>query len=75
MNQKPTVGRVVHYYKRHMSPARDDSPYAALIVEVIGDDRVTLRVFSKIKPSLDENVRASYSEEPAIGCWSWPPRS
>jgi len=75
MSQKPTVGRVVHYFKRHMNPGHDDNPYAAIIVDVPGGDRVMLRVLSKISPSLDENVLAEYAADPELGSWSWPPRA
>ena len=65
-SQKATVGRIVHYYRND-----DKTPTAAVITEVRGDT-VTLTLFV---PCGEDRVVVSgpcYSEEPKLGCWSWP---
>ncbi len=79
----PTVGRIVHY----TSP-RDGQkdPFAALIIEV-GPWRggslppkseennycVSLHIFDTHGPF--DRSGMPWSDQPAAGCWSWPPRA
>lgn len=71
---KPSIGRIVHYY--HTS-GRDPIPRAAIItgVELDGDPlKVTLTIFEPDPDLRPNTVRATFSDEPAPGCWCWPPR-
>lgn len=71
MDQKPSVGRIVHY-----TPDGEPGPWAAIITRVSVDAArfdVNLGVFMPsgcVSPR--ENVE--FSEKPSPGCWSWPPR-
>lgn len=83
---KPTVGRIVHYW-RQGSEGRIAS--AAMILEVHGDDDVSLAVFEcpALKPSQVvygstffggvngvTYVRALRAEKPTVAEWTWPER-
>ena len=68
MSQKPTVGRTVHF----LATSGDVGPYAAIVTAVNPDDTVELVTFGR--NSVYFNHAVSFSEEPAAGCWSWPPR-
>lgn len=68
---KPTVGRMVHYY-----PVQSDGktlvPRAAVVTEVTSEGAATLKVF-------DYNagdyyvLAAKQSDKVEQGTWSWPP--
>ncbi len=70
--QKPSVGRVVHY-QAYGTPGGEfkSVPRAAIITEVISDDEVGVCVLS---PQGLLFNKAQYSAEPKPGCWNWPPR-
>lgn len=77
MEQKPTVGRTVHY---HADPKKDwalphGEPLAAIIARVDAGGHVVLAV---INPEGNVPILRVYdaplSELPEPGCWSWPPR-
>jgi hypothetical protein len=72
--QKPTVGRIVHY-QSHGSPngQHKSLPRAAIVTEVNEDGTVGLCVLNPTGQYFDRGVR--FSEPPAPGCWNWPPRS
>ena len=66
-----TVGRMVHYHSFH-GPA-GDKPRAAIVTSVSeSGERVSLTVFGQSGLSFKRVI--AYSETPAPGCWSWPPR-
>jgi hypothetical protein len=83
---KPTVGRVVHYYfASNAKGVPYHGPYAAVVCatsaendRLKGDLVATLKVFdppdSGSGKGADHYFTANYSEAPAAGCWSWPPR-
>ncbi|NGP62728.1 hypothetical protein FLT15_31675 [Paenibacillus thiaminolyticus] len=64
MNQKPSIGRIVHYH------VEDCEPLAAIITAVVADKVVDLCVFAPDGISFQKNVL--YGEDDAR--WSWPPR-
>lgn len=80
--QKPSVGRIVHYYEPANRDAADYEPNAAIIVEVYPEGTVGLYVFPPLffppddkdhtKPAYKQHIH--YSENPKPGHWSWPPR-
>jgi hypothetical protein len=88
MDQKPTVGRIVHYHS-YGTPGGEfkPEPRAAVVTGVYpeidpasgvghhpaGPEHVDLFVMNPTGIFLNRAVR--YSETPKPGCWSWPPRS
>ena len=81
--QKPSVGRIVHY-QAYGTPGGEfpSVPRAAIITEV-GEDgfepsfestgKVGLCVMNPTGLFLNRNI--PYSAERKPGCWSWPPRT
>jgi hypothetical protein len=82
MNQKPSVGRIVHYQSFGSVGGKYPSlPRAAVITEVCPwaaqqsegyPENVGLAVLNPEGFFFNRNV--PYSETPEPGCWSWPPR-
>lgn len=73
MNQKPSIGRIVHY-QRYGSPGgeHESKPSPAIITDVLEDGAtVDIMVFN---PNGLYFNRTPYSETPKPGHWSWPPR-
>lgn len=70
---KPTVGRTVHY-QAYGTPGGEfkSLPRAAVITEVFEGDEVGVCV---LNPQGIFFNRVKYSEQPAPGTWSWPPRT
>ncbi|MCY1080284.1 hypothetical protein [Archangium lansingense] len=72
--QKPSLGRVVHFYSTTSPGSSELEPSAATIAAVLDDTgRVNLsRVLwsGETQPQPD----VPFSPEPKAGCWSWPPR-
>lgn len=71
--QRPSVGRVVHY-RAHGSPNGQHKPEAraALITEVISDELVGLAVLNPSGMYFDRNVKFDETGK-TPGCWFWPP--
>ena len=64
MDQKPTIGRIVHYKV-------DDGGIApAIITRVHNDDCVNLRIFLDGRPC---ESRTSVVRGDGRGQWDWPP--
>lgn len=76
MEQKPSIGRIVHFNDGPEGTEMSPPPRAAIITGVMGTDKqhVCLTVFP---PNGGPFPRYSvpYSETPKTGYWSWPPRS
>lgn len=70
--QKPSVGRIVHY-QAYGTPGGEfpSVPRAAIIAAVHADDECDVVVFNP--QGLFFN-RVKYSAEGKPGHWSWPPR-
>lgn len=76
MEQKPSVGRIVHYHS-YGTPGGEykPQPRAAIISEVLehGEDlKVSVVVLNPTGLFFNQNV--PYSETPKPGHWNWPPR-
>lgn len=71
---KPTVGRVVHYHS-YGTPGGEYLPEAraAIVTGVLPSGAVSLAVLNPTGLFFAPSVE--FSEEPAPGCWSWPPRA
>ena len=71
--QKPTIGRMVHY-QAHGSPdgTHPSVPRAAIVTAVHDDEMVDLCVLNPT--GLYFNQRCVRSEEAKGGTWRWPPR-
>lgn len=74
MEQKPTVGRIVHY-QAYGTPGGEypSVPRAAIVTEVGEGGEVGLCVLNPTGQFFNRGVK--YSETPKPGCWNWPPRS
>lgn len=86
MNQKPSVGRIVHYFDGQ-DPGQADKrqPYAAIITHVHSDTVVNLAVLSdgqwpvtrksETPDGVFYPVHVSMSEDDVpMRRWCWPPR-
>lgn len=73
MNQKPTIGRIVHY-QAYGTPGGEypSVPRAAIITEVHNDTCVSLCVLNPTGQFFNQKVVQGGPDKP--GSWSWPPR-
>jgi hypothetical protein len=74
MDQKPSVGRIVHY-QSYGTPGGEYSPMprAAVVTDVTeGSSTVGLCVLNPIGMFFNRDV--PFSAEPKPGHWNWPPR-
>lgn len=73
MEQKPSIGRIVHY-QAHGSPdgTHKSEPRPAIISRVADDGSIDITVFNPTGLFFNQNCQ--YSEEPKGGTWRWPPR-
>lgn len=67
--QRPTVGRIVHYYNQH-----GEGPFAALIVQVYSADLTRLIYWDTLGAQhlVAEATNPGDPNHP-ISCWVWPP--
>jgi hypothetical protein len=69
MEQKPTVGRMVHYQSYN---EKGECAYAAIITQVNEDGTVELATMGP--NSLYFQHKVAFSETPKPSHWNWPPR-
>lgn len=69
---KPTVGRIVHYHPTEETAVKLPGPLAAIVTSPSPDGTCYLHILPPMNHPF--YARAEYSETPAPGCWSWPPR-
>ena len=75
MEQKPSIGRIVHY-QAHGSPdgTHKSEPRAAIITAVENDTNVSLFVANPSGCFFNQGCLFDGSETPKGGTWRWPPR-
>jgi hypothetical protein len=71
MDQKPSLGRIVHFF-----PTTGSEPLAAVITRVWSDTCVNLEVFGSAAGPDETQGRfpTSVVQGPGPRTWSWPPR-
>jgi hypothetical protein len=74
--QKPTVGRIVHYFPGTGDVQMDEAgrratAQAAIVVRVFSDECVNLHVFTDV----GSTVQTSVLQGVGSNRWDWPPRS
>ena len=74
--QKPTIGRIVHY-QAHGSPdgTHKSEPRAAVVTAVESDTVVSLCVLNPGGLFFNQGCSLDAGETPKGGTWRWPPRS
>ncbi len=73
MDQKPSIGRIVHVTTHpHEEAGFPSVVRPAIITEVYSETTVALQVFYKKGIQTWDSV--PFSAEAKPGCWSWPPR-
>ncbi len=78
MEQKPSIGRIVHFgFDESFGALNVEGPapircVAAIITEVL-EDRVKLRIFHPAGLEV-YNIPYPYSEKLEAGHWTWPPK-
>lgn len=79
MDQKPSIGRIVHYQRRGSADGLYKPEPAAAIITAVPDfamERslgiVSLAVLNP--EGLYFNTSVPFAEEPTPGHWNWPPR-
>lgn len=73
--QKPSIGRIVHY-QAHGSPdgTHKSEPRPAIITRVSNDTNVDLAVFNPTGMFFNQGCLFDGGELPKGGTWRWPPR-
>jgi hypothetical protein len=76
--RRPTVGRIVHFYKSGLDlNGQGDGPYPAIVTQTFDGPYVNLKVLGFGQEAWDEG---SVSEKPetvpedGFRYWEWPPR-
>lgn len=80
--QKPTIGRIVHYWVLNSEECHD-TPNPAIITRVNPDSTCDLHVFGEVPIAKATNAidpagfrrRVEESTDGRAGTWCWPPRS
>ena len=80
MEQKPSVGRIVHFTAADGPPRTGTTAYAAIVTAVHpknpdggGDETVDLATLGP--RSLYFQLGVKYDADGANGTWRWPPRT
>lgn len=73
--QKPSVGRIVHYQAYGTPGGEFKSVPRAAIIAAVADEPIGLCDLVVMNPTGLFFNRCPFSAEPKPGCWSWPPRT
>lgn len=77
--QRPSIGRIVHYTSRGSKDGVYKPEVRAAIVTKVGEPGTlgenTVDVFVINPSGLFFDQMVGYAETPTPGCWSWPPRN
>jgi hypothetical protein len=74
MDQKPSVGRVVHYQAYGTPGGEYQSVPRAAVVTQVNEDGSSVGLAILNPTGMFFNPSVPYSDPPKPGCWSWPPR-
>ncbi len=69
-----SVGRIVHYYDKHIVGDNADGPYAAIVTKVFGPAMVNLDVFGVGAPYIATSVPEGTADSGSSRWWQWPPK-
>lgn len=69
MEQKPSVGRIVHYFG-----CKGDPPLPGIITAVHSDECVNLKVFDDGGNDQFFSSLTKKENEESTTCWDWPAR-
>jgi hypothetical protein len=72
--QKPTVGRIVHYQAYGTPGGEFKSEPRAAVVTQVHDDGSTVGLAVLNPTGMFFNPTIPFSADPKPGHWSWPPR-
>lgn len=73
MDQKPSIGRIVHYQPKEFEEKITYPPRPAMMAAVYENGIVDLVIFGS--NSLNYSRQTPFSETPKAGHWNWPPRT
>lgn len=73
MEQKPTVGRIVHYFPT-ASEFHKNGPFAAIVTRVVDDRWVDLSIFPPGYGILSRDSIHQRAPGFTTGVWDWPER-
>ncbi len=76
MDQKPSVGRVVHFYNANLNHnGQGAGPYPATVTQTFEGPYINLKVSAWGVPDWDEgSVSELSASSPQSRYWCWPPR-
>lgn len=76
MDQKPSVGRIVHYTPPEEEVSPKGQAYPAIITHVFGDTCVNLHVFGDGSFGSPNHLptSVSFDADGGVRTWRWPPR-
>ena len=71
MSDKPTIGRIVHFYN-HAIPSA--GPYPAMVIQTFDGPYVNLLVHAWGGDWREGSVEEKSDSNTNSRCWVWPPR-
>lgn len=74
MDQKPSIGHIVHYQAYGTPGGEYPSVPRAAIITQVGNDGLNVGLCILNSTGMFFNPVVPHSAEPMAGCWNWPPR-